>query len=87
MLDITPCRVLVVLPITSFFSSAKGLEFLLLKGHNDSSEVTVGSVRSLYTVIGRSPSTSRVVDCHSVEELGFQLLDRRDGTLLQGGAV
>jgi hypothetical protein len=26
-------------------------------------------------------------DCHSVEELGFQHLDRRDGALLQGGAV
>jgi hypothetical protein len=27
------------------------------------------------------------VDCHLVEEVGFQCLDRRDVTLLQGGAV
>jgi hypothetical protein len=33
---------------------------------------------------GRPPSTSRVADGHSVEELGFQLLDRTDLTLLQG---
>jgi hypothetical protein len=34
---------------------------------------------------GRPPSTCRVADYHSVKELGFQLLDRRDRTLLQGG--
>jgi hypothetical protein len=34
---------------------------------------------------GRTPSTSRVVDCHSVEKLGFQLLNRKDMILLQGG--
>jgi hypothetical protein len=38
----------------------------------------VGSVGSLCTVDGRPPSTSRVVGCHLVEELGFQLLDRRN---------
>jgi hypothetical protein len=27
------------------------------------------------------------VDCHSVEELGFQLFIRRDVTLLQVGAI
>jgi hypothetical protein len=27
------------------------------------------------------------LDCHSVEELRFQLLDRRDMTLLQGGVA
>jgi hypothetical protein len=36
---------------------------------------------------GRPPSTFRVVYCHSVEKLGFQLLDRRDQTLLQAGVV
>jgi hypothetical protein len=36
---------------------------------------------------GRPPSTSRVVGYHSVEELEFQLLDRRDMALLQGGTV
>jgi hypothetical protein len=35
----------------------------------------------------RPGSTSRVAGCHSVEELGFQLLDRRDVAHLQGGAV
>jgi hypothetical protein len=33
---------------------------------------------------GRPSNTSRVVDCHSVEELGFQLLNRKDMILLQG---
>jgi hypothetical protein len=32
---------------------------------------------------GRPHSSSRVVDCHSVEELGFQLLDRRGKALLR----
>jgi hypothetical protein len=35
----------------------------------------------------RPPSTSRVADCHLVEELRFQLLERRDVTLLQGGTA
>jgi hypothetical protein len=55
--------------------------------HRGSPAVTVGSAQSLCTVRGRPPSTSGVADCHSVEELGFQLLDRRQVTLLQGGAV
>jgi hypothetical protein len=29
---VTPCRVLVVVPITSFLSSVRGLEFLLFDG-------------------------------------------------------
>jgi hypothetical protein len=36
---------------------------------------------------GRPSSISRVTDWHSIEELGFQCLDRRDVTLLQGGAL
>jgi hypothetical protein len=56
-------------------------------GHRDSLEVAVGSIGSLCTVVGRLPSTSIVADCHSVEELGFQLVDRRNVTLLQGVAA
>jgi hypothetical protein len=40
----------------------------------------VGSVGSLCTVEGGPPSTSWLVDCHLAEELGFQLLNRREGT-------
>jgi hypothetical protein len=46
-----------------------------------------GECWSLCSVGNRPLSTSRVVDCHSVEELGFQLLDRRDVTVLQGVAA
>jgi hypothetical protein len=56
-------------------------------GVQGSLAVTVGSVESLCTVRTRPPSTGKVADCHSVEELGFHLLGRRDMTLLQGGAV
>jgi hypothetical protein len=79
---VTPCRVLVVVSITSFFSSG-GWSSCSLMGV----QRLFCSHRSLFTVGGRPPSTSRVVDYHSVEELGFQPLDRRDRTLLQGGAV
>jgi hypothetical protein len=74
---------------------ASYLFFLLSEGvgvpalwwvHRDSPAVTV-RVWCLCTVGGRPPSTNRVVDCHSVEELDFQLLVRRDMTLLQGGAA
>jgi hypothetical protein len=41
-----------------------------------------GDIGSLCIASGRPPSTSREVDCHSVEELGFQLLVWRDVTLL-----
>jgi hypothetical protein len=44
-------------------------------------------VLTLCTVGGRSPSMCRIVDSHSVEELRFQLLDRRDGSLWRGGTV
>jgi hypothetical protein len=54
-------------------------------GSRDSPAVTVGSTGSLRTEGGKPPSTCSEVDCHSVEELEFQLLDRRDRTVLQGG--
>jgi hypothetical protein len=83
---VTSCRVLVV-PIASFLSSGKGLEFLLFDGRcRGSPAVAVGSTGSLCTVESRHPSTNTIVYCHSVEKLGLQLLDRRDMTLLQGGA-
>jgi hypothetical protein len=36
---------------------------------------------------GGPSSASKVVNCHSLEELAFQILDRWDLTLLQRGAV
>jgi hypothetical protein len=69
-----------VVPITSFLPSVKGLEFLLL--HRGSPVIIVGSTRSLCSAGSRFPSTSRVADCHLEEDLEFQLLDRRDVTLL-----
>jgi hypothetical protein len=48
--------------------------------------VAEGKCGSLCTVGDSPTSTSRVMDCHSVEKLRFQLLDRRDVTPLQGGA-
>jgi hypothetical protein len=38
---------------------------------------------SLSIVEGRPPRTYRVMDFQSVEELGFQLLDRKYETVLQ----
>jgi hypothetical protein len=55
-----------------------------LMGLRNSTVVAVGSTGSLCSVVGRP---LRVVDCHSVQELGFQVLGRRDVILLQGGAV
>jgi hypothetical protein len=70
-----------------FLSTVRGLEFLLLGGgHRGSPAVRVRSVRSLCTAWGRTPNTSRVVDFHAVVELGLQCLERRDMTLLPGGA-
>jgi hypothetical protein len=56
-------------------------------GYRGSPAVTVASAGSLCTVEGRPPSTSRIEDCHLVEKLELQLLDRRNMTLLQRGAV
>jgi hypothetical protein len=84
---VTPGRVLFLVSITSFLSSGRGLKFQLFDGHKGSTAVTVRSVGSLCTVWSRPSSTSREVYCHSVEELAFQLLNKRDVTLLQGGAM
>jgi hypothetical protein len=91
---ITPCRALVVVLITSFLSSARGLEFLLFDGGTGALLQSQWEALGLCALQGWGesgrgeavPCTSRVAYCHSVEELGFQLLDRRDVTLLQGGA-
>jgi hypothetical protein len=68
-------------------SSCCGANYLSLIEVWDSPAVTVGSGWSLCTVGGRPPSTCRVANCHSVEELEFQLLDKKEGALLQGGTV
>jgi hypothetical protein len=85
---VIPCSVLVVVTITSFLSSLKRLELLLF---DEGKEFSCSHVEehwvSVHSWGGRSPSTNRVADCHSVEEFGFQLLKGRDVTLLQGGAV
>jgi hypothetical protein len=49
--------------------------------------ITDTSTVNMCTVVGRPPSASRVVDCHWVKELRFQLVDRKDATLLKTGAV
>jgi hypothetical protein len=83
---VTPCSVLVVVPITSFLPSVRGLEFPFFDGGTGALLQSQWGSLGLCTVGGRLPST-RVVDYHSVKESGFQCLDRRDVTLLQGGAA
>jgi hypothetical protein len=64
------------------FSPQQGdWSFCSLMECKDSPAGTVGSPGSLCTVGGRLSSIIRVVDCHSLEELGFQLLDRKDVAL------
>jgi hypothetical protein len=76
-----------VVLITSFLPSVRGLEFLLFDGVTGFLQQSQWGALGLCALFrGRPPSTSRVEDCHSVEELGFQFLDRRDVTLLKGGA-
>jgi hypothetical protein len=58
-----------------FLFFERGVGTLLLLG-------TVGSAGLLCTLGGRPPSSCRVADCNSVEELGFQLLARGDWTFL-----
>jgi hypothetical protein len=67
----------VVVQITSFLTSMKGLESPLFDGDMGTllQSQPVGLSGSLCTVGGGPLSTCRVADCHSVEELGFQLLD------------
>jgi hypothetical protein len=79
---VTPCKVLVVVLITFLSPQQGGWSSCTLMG-----AIAVGSIGSLCNVEHRLPSTSRVVNCHSVEEDGFQLLDRRYVTLLQGDAA
>jgi hypothetical protein len=84
---IIPSRVLIVVPLASFFPSVRGLEFPFFHGGTVALLQSQWGSLGLCTVGGRPPSISKVVDCHLVEEVGFQCLDRRDVTLLQGGAV
>jgi hypothetical protein len=84
---VTHCRVFVVSQITSFLTSLRGSSSCSWMGTEGLSCSAVGNARSQCTVGARPPSTSRVADCHSVEELGFKLLVGRDGNLLQGDAV
>jgi hypothetical protein len=42
----------------------------------------VGWAVPLSTLEGKPPGSCSIADCHSVEELGFQLLDREEWTLL-----
>jgi hypothetical protein len=76
-----------VVQITSFLPSVWVLEFLLFDGGVGTLLHYSGECWVSCTVGGKSLSTCRIVDCHSVKGLGFQLLDRRDGTLQQGGRV
>jgi hypothetical protein len=60
------------------------LEFLLL---DEGSRALLQSHWGALGLCRGRPIASRVTDCHSVEELGFHLLEKRDVTLLQGVAV
>jgi hypothetical protein len=80
---VTPYRILAVMSITSFLPSAGGLEFPLFDEGTGALLQWQWGALGLCALWGRPPSTSRVADCCSVEELGFQLFDRRDMALLQ----
>jgi hypothetical protein len=84
---VTPHRVLLVVPITSFLSSAWGLAFKLF---DVCTEALLQLQWEHWVSVhcgDRPSSTSRGADCQTVEELGFHLLDRKDMTLLPGGTV
>jgi hypothetical protein len=68
---VTHCSVLVVLQIMYFLTSLRGLSSCSWMGTEGLFCSTVGKIRSQCTVGARPPSTSRVADGHSVEELGF----------------
>jgi hypothetical protein len=68
---VTLWRDLVLVPITTFLLSVRRLEFF----------------DGVKPVGVRPPRTTRVADCYSVEELGFQLLDRKDMAFLLEGIV
>jgi hypothetical protein len=63
---ITPYRVVVVVIMISFLSTAYGLEFLLFDGVAGTLLQLQCSAGSLCTVRGWPSSTSRVADGHSV---------------------
>jgi hypothetical protein len=77
---VTPCRVLVV-QITFFLPSVRALESLLFDGGTGALlQLQWGMLGALWEA--GLLSTSRGADCHSVEELGFQLMDKKDVTFL-----
>jgi hypothetical protein len=85
ILDVSPCRIVVIMPIT-FLSSERRLEFPPFDGGTGALLQSQRGVEVSVHRAGQASCTSRVANCHSVEELGFQLLEWRDMTLLQGGA-
>jgi hypothetical protein len=87
--NVTPCRVLVVVKITSFLPSVKGVEFPCCFMRAWSLSCSHSEDRWVSVHCGRQASQhqqSRGLPPHW-DELGFQVLDRINGTLLQGGAV
>jgi hypothetical protein len=84
---VTPCRVLLVVPIASFLSSVRRLEFLPFGGGTGALLQSQWECWISVHWVDKPPRASTVADCNSVEELGFQSLDRRDMILLQGGVV
>jgi hypothetical protein len=77
---VTLWRDFVLVPITTFLLSVRGLEFF--DGGTRAPCSCHGECWALCTVGVRPTRTSRVADCYSVEELGFQLLDRKDMAFL-----
>jgi hypothetical protein len=82
---VTLWRDLVLVPITTFLLSVRRLEFF--DGVTRSPCSFCGECWVLCTVGVRPPRTTRVADCYSVEELGFQLLERKDMAFLLEGIV
>jgi hypothetical protein len=68
----------------AFLPSRGSLVFLLFNEVAGAVQLsgTDGSAGSLCTVGGRLPGICRVVECHLVEWLRFQLFDKGDWTLL-----
>jgi hypothetical protein len=69
---VAPDRVLVVVSIASFLPSVRGLEFPLFDGGTGALLQSQWRALGLCALWGRPPRTTRVAECHSVEELGFQ---------------
>jgi hypothetical protein len=85
--SVTTCKVLAVVHITFFLPSMRGWSSHSFMGAWGLSCSCSGEYWVSVCCRGRPSSISRVTDWHSIEELGFQCLDRRDVTLLQGGAL